>query len=237
VVGVHSSELGLDDSVEFLGERSDVETVVRALDVLVAPSWEEPFGRSIIEAMALETPVVATSIGGPAEFIEDGVDGVLLPPTAVADWANAIERLLDDQRGAAEMAHRASAKVRAAYDSRTYAERTASVYDEILRGGIGLAQNGPTPTTSVGRDRRFRILFVEHTGVIGGGQRSLLELVRCLRTSHDLTLACPEGELADAAQSWTMKATAVVSRTDAAGRILVLQEVAPRSARDRELAP
>lgn len=46
-----------------------------------------------------------------------------------------------------------------------------------------------------------------------------------------------ERELADAAESWSMKATAVVSRTDAAGRILVLREVAPRSARDRELAP
>ena len=70
---------GLGANVRFLGQRSDVPAIVSALDVLLAPSWEEPFGRTIIEAMAMGVPAVATNSGGPAEIIDDGVDGVLLP--------------------------------------------------------------------------------------------------------------------------------------------------------------
>ncbi len=53
------------ERVSWLGEREDVPELVRALDVLLLPSWEEPFGRALIEAMALEVPVVATNVGGP----------------------------------------------------------------------------------------------------------------------------------------------------------------------------
>jgi glycosyltransferase involved in cell wall biosynthesis len=55
---------GLEDRVSWLGEREDVAQIVRALDVLLLPSWEEPFGRALIEAMALGVPVVATDVGG-----------------------------------------------------------------------------------------------------------------------------------------------------------------------------
>ena len=53
--------------------------LVRALDILLLPSWEEPFGRALIEAMALDVPVIATSVGGPAEILDDGREGLLLP--------------------------------------------------------------------------------------------------------------------------------------------------------------
>jgi L-malate glycosyltransferase len=58
--------LGVEDNVVFMGEREDVPEILRALDVLLMPSWEEPFGRAIIEAMAMAVPVVATSVGGPS---------------------------------------------------------------------------------------------------------------------------------------------------------------------------
>jgi glycosyltransferase involved in cell wall biosynthesis len=133
--------LDLDEHVEFLGEREDVPAVVRALDVVVAPSWEEPFGRSVIEAMALETAVVATSVGGPAEYIEHGVDGVVLPPRAVEQWAVALDRLLQDVSLREEMARRASRKVRQLFDRRDYVSSVLQVYDQIahrpVRGGFG----------------------------------------------------------------------------------------------------
>lgn len=83
------------DWVRLLGERDDVPTIMGALDALLVPSWEEPFGRVVIEAMALGIPVVATSVGGPAEIIEDGVDGILLAPRNPDGWATAIARLVD----------------------------------------------------------------------------------------------------------------------------------------------
>jgi L-malate glycosyltransferase len=81
------------DRVQLLGERSDIPAIMAALDALLVPSWEEPFGRVVIEAMAAGVPVLATTVGGPAEIIRDGIDGVLLEPRDPARWADAIARL------------------------------------------------------------------------------------------------------------------------------------------------
>lgn len=86
---------GLGDRVHLLGERHDVPAIMGSLDALLVPSWEEPFGRVVIEAMALGVPVVATSVGGPAEIIRDDVEGILLAPRDPGRWAEAITRLVD----------------------------------------------------------------------------------------------------------------------------------------------
>jgi L-malate glycosyltransferase len=95
-------EAGLQDSVSWLGEREDVPGIMRALDVLLLPSWEEPFGRALVEAMALEVPVVATAVGGPREIVEDGREGYVVAPRRPQSWADAIRRVLSSpDRGAA----------------------------------------------------------------------------------------------------------------------------------------
>jgi glycosyltransferase involved in cell wall biosynthesis len=86
---------GVEDSVHLLGERADVPAIMGALDVLLVPSWEEPFGRVVVEAMALGLSVVATSVGGPAEIIHDGIDGILLAPRKPQVWTSATARLAD----------------------------------------------------------------------------------------------------------------------------------------------
>jgi glycosyltransferase involved in cell wall biosynthesis len=101
------AELGLEEAVVFAGRLGDMPTVMRAIDVLLLPSWEEPFGRVVAEAMAAGTPVVATSVGGPAEIIADGRDGLLAPPRDPTAWAAAINRLLDDPAQARRMGERA----------------------------------------------------------------------------------------------------------------------------------
>jgi glycosyltransferase involved in cell wall biosynthesis len=94
--------LGVTEAVRFLGERRDVPSVLAALDLLLVPSWHEPFGRSVLEAMAAATPVVATAVGGPAEAINAGENGLLLPPRDPECWARAVIDLLHDsaRRGA-----------------------------------------------------------------------------------------------------------------------------------------
>lgn len=89
-----SRTLGVEDRVRFLGERADLWRILPALDLLLVPSWEEPFGVSLIEAMELGIPVVATNVGGPAEVVRPGEDGVLLPPRSPHLWAKAIDELL-----------------------------------------------------------------------------------------------------------------------------------------------
>jgi glycosyltransferase involved in cell wall biosynthesis len=89
-------ELGIGHRVVFTGRRDDVPAVTAALDVAVLPSYREAQGLSILEAMALGRPVVASNVGGIPEVIQDGVTGLLVPPHDPAALAAAIVRLLTD---------------------------------------------------------------------------------------------------------------------------------------------
>jgi glycosyltransferase involved in cell wall biosynthesis len=66
-----------------------------AIDVLLVPSWEEPFGLVVLEGMASGIPVIATAAGGPLEIIRSGVDGILVPPRDAGALANAIRSIPD----------------------------------------------------------------------------------------------------------------------------------------------
>lgn len=90
------AEQELGSRVRFLPPRHDVPNVLRALDVLVNASHHEPFGRTIIEAHAVGTPVVATAAGGIPEFVTDGETGLLVTPRDPDALAAAIKRLLVD---------------------------------------------------------------------------------------------------------------------------------------------
>ncbi|HET9013140.1 MAG TPA: glycosyltransferase family 4 protein, partial [Gemmatimonadaceae bacterium] len=128
-----ANELGVVGGVTFLGEREDIPSILRALDIALVPSWEEPFGRSVIEAMAMGVPVAATSAGGPAEIIRDGVDGLLLPPRDPQAWTAAIAPLAEDPAGRAEMGARGRERAAARYGVETFVRAVVGAYDEALR--------------------------------------------------------------------------------------------------------
>ena len=89
--------LGLEDRVVFTGWRRDVPVVLAAADVLVHSSvLPEPFGLVIVEAMAMERPVVASRLGGPGEIVRDGHEGVLVDPRNPEEIAEALLRLAAD---------------------------------------------------------------------------------------------------------------------------------------------
>jgi glycosyltransferase involved in cell wall biosynthesis len=90
-----TQELGLATSVMMLGEREDVASIMRAADVLLAPAHDEPFGRAVAESLASGTPVVVAAHGGPAEFVRDGTDGVLVDGDDPLVWARACSRALE----------------------------------------------------------------------------------------------------------------------------------------------
>src|SRR5204863_500605 len=83
----------------FMGERGDLAPILRAMDVVLVPSWEEPFGVAVIEAMAMGVPVLATNVGGPAEIVRSGQEGVTLPPRQPERWAQVLDELLSCPEG------------------------------------------------------------------------------------------------------------------------------------------
>jgi glycosyltransferase involved in cell wall biosynthesis len=127
----------LDGRVHFTGARVDVVSAMEACDVLVVPSHAEPFGRVVIEAMALSRPVIATNVGGPAEYLTDGRDGVLLPPCRPAEWGRSTIELLNAPYVREALGRRARETVAAKFSAGTYVSRLVAVYREAIacRGG------------------------------------------------------------------------------------------------------
>jgi glycosyltransferase involved in cell wall biosynthesis len=126
------ADTGLQERVSWLGEREDVPELVRALDVLLLPSWEEPFGRALIEAMAMGVPVVATSVGGPPEILQDGREGFLVEPRRPPAWAQAIRRLADDPRLGEEMGRAGRRRFEDAFTVDRHAGAALEVYERAL---------------------------------------------------------------------------------------------------------
>jgi glycosyltransferase involved in cell wall biosynthesis len=91
-------ELGVDGRVRFLGPqpREAVLDLLAAADAgLLSSSWEN-FPHSVVESLAVGTPVIATDVGGVSEVLEDGANGLLVPPRDTAALAAAIRRYFAD---------------------------------------------------------------------------------------------------------------------------------------------
>jgi len=106
-------ELGLDGRARFLGglSRDEVLRVFRAADAVLLSSRWENFPHVVVEALAVGTPVVATSVGGVPEVVRDGENGLLVPPDDPAALAGAIRRMLGDRDLRARLAAAAAASV------------------------------------------------------------------------------------------------------------------------------
>ena len=103
-----------------------------ALDVLLLPSKEEPFGRALLEALTLEVPTLATNIGGPPELITDGREGYLLPPDQPSAWADAVRKVVETPGRAEEMGRAGRARIAAMFDIDRHVEAEFDVYRRAL---------------------------------------------------------------------------------------------------------
>ena len=111
---------------------TDVVELYSHAAVFVCPSIYEPFGVINLEAMACETPVVATSVGGIVEVVVDGETGLLVPPARPDELARAILALLRDPSRARAMGHAGRRRVEALFTWDRIAERTEKVYADAL---------------------------------------------------------------------------------------------------------
>jgi glycosyltransferase involved in cell wall biosynthesis len=93
-----AQEYGLGERTRFLGagEREDVLRLSRAADAVVLSSTWENLPHTVVEALSVGTPVVATAVGGVPEVVEDGVNGLLVPPGDVEALAEALRRLVEE---------------------------------------------------------------------------------------------------------------------------------------------
>jgi glycosyltransferase involved in cell wall biosynthesis len=124
-------ELGISDDVTMTGEVPDAGPYIQRMDVLVNASDPEPFGIVILEGMARGIAVMGVNSGGPSEFVQDGVTGVLARSGDPSDLADALQRLLESAELRAEIAAAGRASYLADYTTaamrRRFFERMAEV--------------------------------------------------------------------------------------------------------------
>lgn len=126
-------ELGLEASVTFTGFRSDVAEFYPVFDALVLTSQGESFGKVLLEAMASETPVVATALGGPLEIVQDGVTGLLIPPCEPSAVADAILELACDPERARAMGRAGREWVKGKFAVDTCTRKIEDVFCDVLK--------------------------------------------------------------------------------------------------------
>jgi len=126
--------LGIAHRVTFTGHRQDVPRLLAALDLLVHCSQAEPFGRVLIEAMAMARPVVAYADGGVPEIVVNGATGRLVQPGDITALAQSIGELLAHPQQARALGAAGRERVVHQFDARQTARAIEQVYAEMLDG-------------------------------------------------------------------------------------------------------
>ncbi len=122
-------------SILWINEMVPVEVVGQLYShaaVFCCPSVYEPFGLINLEAMACETPVVASAVGGILEVVEDGKTGILVPPAKPDELAAALRRVLENAALGRSMGQAGRRRVEARFSWASVAERTERVYAEAI---------------------------------------------------------------------------------------------------------
>jgi glycosyltransferase involved in cell wall biosynthesis len=124
--------LGLRDAVVFSGYLADVRHVYLAADVLLMPSRFEGLPMTLLEAMAMEVPVVASNVDGMAEVLADGEDGFLVPSDAEEGFVRRTLTLLADRDLGRRLGRNARKKVEAQFSAGRMTAQVEAVYERFL---------------------------------------------------------------------------------------------------------
>jgi glycosyltransferase involved in cell wall biosynthesis len=125
-------ELGCGAFVRLLGHVSDPKIFYQAMDVFALSSIREGLPNVVLEAMALETPVVATRVAGVPTLIEDGKNGFIVEPNSIQSLVTGMERLIVDPALADLFRREGRARVESEFSFSLRMERVVSIYDEVL---------------------------------------------------------------------------------------------------------
>jgi glycosyltransferase involved in cell wall biosynthesis len=141
--------LGLEGRVQFLGFRTDIQSLLHAADFFCLATQSEGLGSSILEAMSVGLPVVATRVGGIPEVVQEGETGILVPDSDPVALAAAMERMAADA-GSREAMGAASRRRATLFSADRTAEGTYRVYGAALsaRGRAGTASGPVDPVNS-----------------------------------------------------------------------------------------
>ena len=127
-----TNELGLTDQVVLAGPVDDVRPILAGLDIAVLPSESEGLPRTLIEAAAMELPLIASDIPGCRDVVDEGENGFLCPVGDVPSWAETIERLITMENQSV-MGTRSREIASERFDAEMVTRRIRELYDDLTR--------------------------------------------------------------------------------------------------------
>ncbi len=128
----HCARLGLEDRVRFLGWRNDRGALLAACDLVAFPSRYEPFGTVMVDAWAASRPLVAADAAGPAAYVRDGINGLLVVKDDVAALANAMARVISDTALAARLVAGGRATYEATFTKAAFQRDSIAFYEKVI---------------------------------------------------------------------------------------------------------
>lgn len=131
-VAARAEALQVADAVRLMGFRYPGEAWLAACDLLLVPAIDEPFGRTLIEAMLVGTPVIATASGGNPEALRDDETGFLVPPEDIAGFARRSLQLLRDPALRQQISAAARADALDRFGIERHADAIMRIYAQLL---------------------------------------------------------------------------------------------------------
>jgi len=130
-----AKKLGIEKHIRLLGERKphEIPSLLASCDIFVLPSLKEAQGRVLLEAMASGKPTIGTRVGGILDTIKDGENGILVEPNDPMGLANAIKRLLGDEKLCKRLGENARRIAVEKYSWNKVAKQTYELYQQVLR--------------------------------------------------------------------------------------------------------
>jgi glycosyltransferase involved in cell wall biosynthesis len=128
-----ATELGILDSVEFLGLSTDILDLLQPAWAFALPSRWEGMPNALLEAMACGLPSVATRVSGSEDIIADGVNGLLVEPEQPAELAQALRRIIEDVGLAQRLGQEGRATVVHEYQLNSVVQQCLELYRRLLR--------------------------------------------------------------------------------------------------------
>jgi glycosyltransferase involved in cell wall biosynthesis len=126
-------KLGISEQCRFPGFRRDLNDIFKIMDLMVLPSLTEGFPNVVLEAFACAKPVVVTRVGGVTEVVEDGVNGIVVPPKRSDLLAEAIKKCLQSPETAKKMGDAGYRKVKTEFTFERQTKKLETIYHELLK--------------------------------------------------------------------------------------------------------
>lgn len=128
-----ASDLGIKENIIFLDSRRDIPQMLNICNLYVLPSLEEGLSITLLEALAMAKPIIATAVGGNPEVIVNGISGMLVPPKDYNAMARAITEMFENRQKAQYLGINARLRAVEKFDIKENVRKTESLYEGLIK--------------------------------------------------------------------------------------------------------